>query len=149
MILGPQQRKIIIKFGVGIMTILLVFVCYSYVIPRTEVEIDTVYHSSYSALFVQSKISNTGTKQITNLKIKSSVWNGTEMLETDTHYPGVLNAKQSVKLPPLIFDGPHSDSYELLINLEFIIDGEKQILDYNYEIADYGNLAWHDQYMSF
>ena len=149
MILGPQQRKIIIKFGVGIMALLLVFVCYSYVIPRTEVEIDTVYHSSYSALFVQSKISNTGTKQISNLKIKSSVWNGTEMLETDTHYPGVLNAKQSVKLPPLIFDGPHSDSYELLINLEFIIDGEKQILDYNYEIADYGNLAWHDQYMSF
>ena len=71
------------------------------------------------------------------------------MLETDTHYPGVLNAKQSVKLPPLIFDGPHSDSYELLINLEFIIDGEKQTLAYNYEIADYGNLAWHDQYMSF
>ena len=149
MILGPQQRKIIVKFGVGIMALLLVFVCYSYVIPRTEVEIDTVYHSSYSALFVQSKISNTGTKQITNLKIKSSVWNGTEMLETDTHYPGVLNAKQSVKLPPLIFDGPHSDSYELLINLEFIIDGKKQILAYNYEIADYGNLAWHDQYMSF
>ena len=149
MILGPQQRKIIIKFGVGIMALLLVFVCYSYVIPRTEVEIDTVYHSSYSALFVQSKISNTGTKQINNLKIKSSVWNGTEMLETDTHYPGVLNAKQSVKLPPLIFDGPHSDSYELLINLEFIIDGEKQTLTYNYEIADYGNLAWHDQYMSF
>ena len=149
MILGPQQRKIIVKFGVGIMALLLVFVCYSYVIPRTEVEIDTVYHSSYSALFVQSKISNTGTKQNTNLKIKSSVWNGTEMLETDTHYPGVLNAKQSVKLPPLIFDGPHSDSYELLINLEFIIDGEKQILAYNYEIADYGNLAWHDQYMSF
>ena len=131
------------------MALLLVFVCYSYVIPRTEVEIDTVYHSSYSALFVQSKISNTGTKQISNLKIKSSVWNGTEMLETDTHYPGVLNAKQSVKLQPLIFDGPHSDSYELLINLEFIIDGEKQTLTYNYEIADYGNLAWHDQYMSF
>ena len=149
MILGPQQRKIIVKFGVGIMALLLVLVCYSYVIPRTEVEIDTVYHSSYSALFVQSKVSNTGTKQITNLKIKSSVWNGTEMLETDTHYPGILNAKQSVKLPPLIFDGPHSDSYELLINLEFIIDGEKQILAYNYEIADYGNLAWHDQYMSF
>ncbi len=149
MILGPQQRKVIIKFGVGIMALLLVFVCYSYIIPRTEVEIDTVYHSSYSALFVQSKISNTGTKQISNLKIKSSVWNGTEMLETDTHYPGVLNAKQSVKLPPLIFDGPHSDSYELLINLEFIIDGKKQTLAYNYEIADYGNLAWHDQYMSF
>ncbi len=149
MIIGPQQRKVIIKFGVGIMALLLVLVCYSYVIPRTEVEIDTVYHSSYSALFVQSKISNTGTKQISNLKIKSTVWNGTEMLETDTHYPGVLNAKQSVKLPPLIFDGPHSDSYELLINLEFIIDGEKQTLAYNYEIADYGNLAWHDQYMSF
>jgi len=149
MILGPQQRKVIIKFGVGIMALLLVLVCYSYVIPRTEVEIDTVYHSSYSALFVQSKISNTGTNQISNLKIKSSVWNGTEMLETDTHYPGVLNAKQSVKLPPLIFDGPHSDSYELLINLEFIIDGEKQTLTYNYKIADYGNLAWHDQYMSF
>ena len=149
MIFGPQQQKIIVKFGIGIIALLLIFVCYSYIIPRTEVEIDTVYHSSYSALFVQSKISNTGTEQINNLKVKSSVWNGTEMLESDTHYPGVLNAKQSVKLPPLIFDGPHSDSYELLINLEFIINGEKQTLTYNYKIADYGNLAWHDQYMSF
>ena len=149
MILGPQQQKVIVKFGVGIMALLLIFVCYAYVIPRTEVEIDTVYHSSYSALFVQSKVSNTGTKQISDLKVKSSVWNGTEMLESDTHYPGILNAKQSVKLPPLIFDGPHSDSYELLINVEFTIDGKKQTLDYNYEIADYGNLAWHDQYVSF
>jgi hypothetical protein len=149
MILGPQQQKVIVKFGVGIMALLLIFVCYAYVIPRTEVEIDTVYHSSYSALFVQSKVSNTGTKQISDLKVKSSVWNGTEMLKSDTHYPGILNAKQSVKLPPLIFDGPHSDSYELLINVEFTIDGKKQTLDYNYEIADYGNLAWHDQYVSF
>jgi len=149
MIFGPQQQKIIVKFGIGIIALLLIFVCYSYIIPRTEVEIDTVYHSSYSALFVQSKISNTGTEQISDLKVKSSVWNGTEMLESDAHYPGVLNAKQSVKLPPLIFDGPHSDSYELLINLEFIINGEKQTLTYNYKIADYGNLAWHDQYMSF
>ena len=147
--IGPQQQKIIVKFGIGIIALLLIFVCYSYIIPRTEVEIDTVYHSSYSALFVQSKISNTGTEQISDLKVKSSVWNGTEMLESDAHYPGVLNAKQSVKLPPLIFDGPHSDSYELLINLEFIINGEKQTLTYNYKIADYGNLAWHDQYMSF
>ena len=149
MIFGPQQQKVIVKFGVGIMALLLIFVCYSYVIPRTEVEIDTVYHSSYSALFVQSKISNTGTKQINDLKVKISVWNGTEMLESDSHYPGILNAKQSVKLPPLIFDGPHSDSYELLINVEFLIEGGKQTLDYNYEIADYGNLAWHDQYVSF
>ena len=149
MMIGPQQRKVIVKFGVAILALLVIFVSYSYVIPRTEVEVETVYHSSYSALFVQSKLSNTGTKQITELKVKISVWNGTEMLETDTHYPGILNAKQSVKLPPLLFDGPHSDSYELLIGIEFIVGGEKLILTYNYEIADYGNLAWHDQYVSF
>ena len=149
MMIGPQQRKVIVKFGVAILALLVIFVSYSYVIPRTEVEVETVYHSSYSALFVQSKLSNTGTKQITELMVKISVWNGTEMLETDTHYPGILNAKQSVKLPPLLFDGPHSDSYELLIGIEFIVGGEKLILTYNYEIADYGNLAWHDQYVSF
>jgi hypothetical protein len=147
--IGPQQRKVIVKFGVAILALLVIFVSYSYIIPRTEVEVETVYHSSYSALFVQSKLSNTGTKQITELMVKISVWNGTEMLETDTHYPGILNAKQSVKLPPLLFDGPHSDSYELLINIEFVVDGEKLTLTYNYEIADYGNLAWHDQYVSF
>ena len=38
---------------------------------------------------------------------------------------------------------------ELLINMEFVTDGEKLLLAYNYEIADYGNLAWHDQYVSF
>ena len=149
MMIGPQQRKVIVKFGVAILALLVIFVSYSYIIPRTEVEVETVYHSSYSALFVQSKLSNTGTKQITELMVKISVWNGTEMLETDTHYPGILNAKQSVKLPPLLFDGPHSDSYELLIDIEFVVDGEKLTLTYNYEIADYGNLAWHDQYVSF
>ena len=144
-----EQRKIIAKFAVVIVSVLLILICYSYLLPRTEVEIDTVYHSSYSGLFVQSKVSNTGTKEITDLKVKLAVWNSTELLESETHYPGVLNAKQSVKLPVLIFDGPHADSYELIISMEFNSDEGKQVLNYNYKIADYGNLAWHDQYFSF
>jgi len=144
-----EQRKIIAKFAVVIVAVLLVLLCYSYFLPRTEVEIDTVYHSSYSGLFVQSKVSNTGTKEIFNLKVKLAVWNSTELLQSETHYPGVLNAKQSVKLPVLIFDGPHADSYELIISMEFNSEEGKQILNYNYKIADYGNLAWHDQYFSF
>lgn len=144
-----EQRKIIAKFAVVIVSVLLILICYSYLLPRTEVEIDTVYHSSYSGLFVQSKVSNTGTKEITDLKVKLTVWNSTELLESETHYPGVLNAKQSVKLPVLIFDGPHADSYELIISIEFNSDEGKQVLNYNYKIADYGNLAWHDQYFSF
>ncbi len=144
-----EQRKIIAKFAVIIVAVLLVLLCYSYFLPRTEVEIDTVYHSSYSGLFVQSKISNTGTKEITDLKVKLVVWNSTDLLQSDIHYPGVLNAKQSVKLPVLIFDGPHADSYELIISMEFNSEEGKQILNYNYKIADYGNLAWHDQYFSF
>ena len=144
-----EQRKIIAKFAVVIVAVLLVFLSYSYFLPRTEVEIDTVYHSSYSGLFVQSKISNTGTKEITNLKVKLAVWNSTDLLQSETHYPGVLNAKQIVKLPVLIFDGPHADSYELIISMEFNSDEGKQVLNYNYKIADYGNLAWHDQYFSF
>ena len=144
-----DQKRVIVKSIAAILALFLIFVCYSYVIPRTEVEIDTVYHSSYSALFVQSKINNAGTKEITDLKIKSSVWNGTKMLVSETNYPGILKSKQSVKLPPLIFDGPHADEYELVIEMEFSSDEGKQTLIYNYEIKDYGNLAWHDQYFSF
>ena len=146
---SAEQRKIVAKFAVVIVSIILVLLCYSYLLPRTEVEIDTVYHSSYSGLFVQSKVSNTGTNPITDLKVKLAVWNSTELLQTETHYPGVLNAKQSVKLPVLIFDGPHADSYELIISMEFNSEEGKQALNYNYKIADYGNLAWHDQYFSF
>ena len=144
-----EQRKIIGKFAVVVVAVLLVLLCYSYFLPRTEVEIDTVYHSSYSGLFVQSKVSNTGTKEITDLKVKLAVWNSTELLQSEIHYPGVLSAKQSVKLPVLIFDGPHADSYELIISMEFNSEEGKQLLNYNYEIKDYGNLAWHDQYFSF
>ena len=144
-----EQRKVIAKFAVVIVAVLLILLCYSYFLPRTEVEIDTVYHSSYSGVFVQSKVSNAGTKEITDLKVKLAVWNSTELLQSETHYPGVLNAKQSVKLPVLIFDGPHADSYELIISMEFNSEAGKQILNYNYKIADYGNLAWHDQYFSF
>tara|TARA_B100000902_G_scaffold106923_2_gene108771 strand:+ start:6685 stop:7131 length:447 start_codon:yes stop_codon:yes gene_type:complete len=144
-----EQRKVVGKFAVIIVAILLVLLCYSYFLPRTEVEIDTVYHSSYSGLFVQSKVSNTGTKEINDLKVKLAVWNSTELLESETHYPGVLGPKQSVKLPVLIFDGPHADSYELIISMEFNSDEGKRVLNYNYKIADYGNLAWHDQYFSF
>ena len=144
-----EQREIIVKFAVAIISVIIIFVCYSYILPRTEIEMDTVYHSSYSGLFIQSKISNTGTKEITDLKVKSSIWNGTEMLETETHYPGILNAKQSVKIPYLVFDGPHADEYNLVIIVEFKEDKEKQTLIYSYKIADYGNLAWHEQYFNF
>ena len=146
---SAEQRKIVAKFAAVVVSIILVLLCYSYLLPRTEVEIDTVYHSSYSGLFVQSKVSNTGTNPITDLKVKLAVWNSTELLQTETHYPGVLNAKQSVKLPVLIFDGPHADSFELIISMEFNSEEGKQVLNYNYKIADYGNLAWHDQYFSF
>jgi len=146
---NKQQKKIIAKFGIIILALFIISVSYSYILPRTEIEIDTVYHSSYSGLFVQSRISNMGTEEITDLKIKISVWNGTKMLETDTHYPGVLNAKQSVKLEALMFDGPHADEYDLIITLDFNQEDGKQNIIYNYKIADYGNLAWHDQYFSF
>ena len=144
-----EQRKVIAKFAVVIVAVLLILLCYSYFLPRTEVEIDTVYHSSYSGLFVQSKVSNSGTKEITDLKVKLAVWNSTELLQSEINYPGVLSPKQSVKLPVLIFDGPHADSYELIISMEFNSEEGKQIINYNYKIADYGNLAWHDQYFSF
>ena len=68
-----EQRKVIAKFAVVIVAVLLILLCYSYFLPRTEVEIDTVYHRSYSGLFVQSKVSNAGTKEITDLKVKRSV----------------------------------------------------------------------------
>ena len=149
MIFTKEQKIVLVKTGTIILALFLIFICYSYVIPRTEVEIDTVYHSSYSALFVQSKINNAGTQEITDLKVKGSIWNGTEMLVTETNYPGILKAKQSVKLPPLIFDGPHADEYDLVIVMEFNSNDGKQNLVYNYKIKDYGNLAWHDQYFSF
>ena len=149
MIFSREQKRILVKSGTVLLALFLIFICYSYVIPRTEVEIDTVYHSSYSALFVQSKINNAGTEEITDLKVKSSVWNGTEMLETETHYPGILKAKESVKLPPLLFDGPHADEYDLVIVLEFNGKEGKQSIVYNYKIKDYGNLVWHDQFLDF
>ena len=149
MIFSKEQKRVLVKTITILLALFLIFICYSYVIPRTEVEIDTVYHSSYSALFVQSKINNACTQDITDLKIKSSIWNGTEMLTTETNYPGILKAKQSVKLPPLIFDGPHADEYDLIIVLEFNSNEGKQNIVYSYKIKDYGNLAWHDQYFSF
>jgi hypothetical protein len=149
MIFSREQKRILVKSGTIVLALFLVFICYSYIIPRTEIEIDTVYHSSYSALFVQSKINNAGTEEITDLKIKSSVWNDSEMLETETHYPGILQAKQSVKLPPLLFDGPHADEYYLVIVLEFNGKEGKQSIVYSYKIKDYGNLAWHDQFLDF
>jgi len=149
MIFNREQKRILVKSGTIVLALFLVFICYSYFIPRTEIEIDTVYHSSYSALFVQSKINNAGTEEITDLKIKSSVWNDSEMLETETHYPGILQAKQSVKLPPLLFDGPHADEYYLVIVLEFNGKEGKQNIVYSYKIKDYGNLAWHDQFLDF
>ena len=149
MIFNQEQKKIIGKFFVSILALLLIIMCYSYAIPRTEVEIDTVYHSSYSALFVQSKITNAGTEDITGLIVKSSVWNKTEMMISETHYPNNLKSKESVKIPPLVFDGAHADEYDLIIIIEFNgKDGKKTII-YNYKIADYGNLAWHDQYLKF
>ena len=41
------------------------------------------------------------------------------MLVTETNYPGILEAKQSVKIPFLVFNGPHADEYDLIIVLEF------------------------------
>ena len=42
-----KQKQILLKFAVAILSVMVIFVCYSYALPRTEIEMDTVYHSSF------------------------------------------------------------------------------------------------------
>ena len=81
MIFSREQKRILVKSGTVVLALFLIFICYSYVIPRTEVEIDTVYHlaailstKAESIPFLAHQINVDGFLNLMNQKFHLEKW---------------------------------------------------------------------------
>ena len=144
--MNREQRRLLLRGGAILAVLLLLWAGWVWVIPRTAVDVETVYHHSYSGNFIQCRITNEGTTSFSGLELELSVWNDTLLVEQETWRPGTLAPHTSIKLPPLIYHEPAAYDYQLLLTLRFSDERGSYELHWSHTIAEYANLEWLDSY---
>ncbi len=141
-----EQWRVLRMAGVGLLVLVLLWGSYAYIVPRTEMRIDTAYHYSYSGIFIQCRLTNGGTHDAGDVELHMAVWNGSELKGQRSYALGDLDAHDDEKLAPLRFYGEATDTYQLVLTLYFTADGEDHELVWTHILTDYQNLIFHDRY---
>ena len=141
--LTKKQRGVIF---VSFLTILVVIMAYTFVVPRVQLNVTTVYHQSFSGTSIQTRLENKGTYDIADLRVNLSVVKKEtgELMDYENDTIKLLETRNSFKIG-FTFQGPQVETYIATLTLKFESEG----LDYNesfeYEIKDYMNNNWDEK----
>jgi len=144
-----QNRKLATTLLYGFVIFLLLSASYLYVFPRTEVEVKTAYHQSFSGNYLQVRITNAGTHDVNDVELEISVWKEETLINSTIHEIELLGKRESIKLPEMRYYSEAQLSYTAIISLTFTVDGAVQHSVWSYTIEDYANLFWEDQYLKW
>ncbi len=118
-----EQWRVLRMAGVGLLVLALLWGSYAYIVPRTAMRIDTVYHYSYSGIFVQCRLANEGTHDASEVELHIAVWNGSELKGQRSYLLGDLDAHDDEKLVPLRFYGEAGDTSRVVLTRHCAADG--------------------------
>lgn len=140
--LAMKQRKG--AAAIGILTVVLIFLLYSMIIPRAELTVKTTVHYSFSGILINHHIENTGTLEMNDLVINITV----------TDQDGEIEYQEQIVLDTLDtgekldhtydFKAPQVDTYHLVMRLDFECDGDAYNETIEHEMKDYMNFVWDD-----
>ena len=99
---------------------------YAYVVPRTTMQVETLFHQSFSGNSIGVRMKNTGTLDISNISVDVEVF---DMDGESIHHPdpirGIdIDAHESYEFSTS-FRGSQIVKYKIVINLTFESDGEE------------------------
>jgi len=129
----------------GVITICLIFIIYSFLIPRAELSVNTTVHYSFSGISIGVQVRNTGTLEITDLSMNITVTNEDGEKEYQEEFViGVLGKRERVA-PSFNFKAPQIDPYTLTLRFDFSCDGQEYNETIQHEMKDYMNFIWKDR----
>lgn len=133
----------------GFLIFILLSTSYLYIFPRTEVEVKTAYHHSFSGGYLQVRLTNAGTHDVTDVSLEITVWKDEDLINSTIHEMDILANRESIKLPELMFYSEAQLTHTAVITLTFTEGDTVQRSVWSYEIKDYANLFWEDQYLKW
>ena len=151
--LNQNNRTLATTLLYGFVIFLLLSTSYLFIFPRTEVEVKTAYHQSFSGNYLQVRLTNAGTHDVSDVSLEITVWKGDlingELINSTTHEMDILKNRESIKLPEFMYYSEAQLTHTAVITLTFTIDGTVQRSVWSYTIEDYANLFWEDQYLKW
>lgn len=147
--LNQSNRQLATTLLYGFVIFLILSTSYLYIFPRTEIEVKTSYHQSFSGSYIQVRITNAGTHDVSDVALEITIWKDETLINSTTHEIDMLEKRESIKLSELMYYSEAQLTYTAVISLTFTIDGVVQHSVWSYIIKDYANLFWEDQYLKW
>ena len=147
--LNQNNRTLATTLLYGFVIFLLLSTSYLFIFPRTEVEVKTAYHQSFSGSYLQVRLTNAGTHDVSDVSLEITVWKDEELINSTIHEMDILKNRDSKKLPELMYYSEAQLMHTAIITLTFTVDGTVQRSVWSYTIEDYANLFWEDQYLKW
>ena len=147
--LNQNNRTLATTLLYGFVIFLLLSTSYLFIFPRTEVEVKTAYHQSFSGSYLQVRLTNAGTHDVSDVSLEITVWKDEELINSTIHEMDILKNRDSIKLPELMYYSEAQLTHTAVISLTFTVDGLVQHSVWSYTIEGYANLFWEDQYLKW
>jgi hypothetical protein len=148
------KRAVYIGLVVIALIILASMGLYSYVLPRVDVELVTVYHestggvASSGSINLNTQIRNEGTKKVEDLNV-SIIISDPDTGEVQEQLSDSFNSisRGDKKEPRMEFFGDHYEPYKVTIMVSFQSSGKAYIREYIYNIEkdDAMNLIFEER----
>ncbi len=138
----PGRNRVIVVTLIVVLLLGMVSVSYNFIIPRTEVEMRTVYHErpggggTGGGINVNFFIDNQGTAEINQVKVTLKVFNETMQLMASTNRTYSSVAMKGYREVALAFIGNHYEDYTIQVSCSFRSFGEAYARTYEYRTVE-------------
>jgi hypothetical protein len=129
-----------------IVIISLSYLTYSMVIPRVSLTANTTVHYSYSGISMGFTIKNSGTLDITDLRMNVTVIdeNGDVEYSEQVDFGPLSRGVKTVH--SFTFTAPQRDRYEVYMHFDFRCEGQEYNETTDHIMKDYMNFNWEDEF---
>ncbi len=141
-----DRRNLMIIAAVAVAVLVVVAALWFYVIPRTELQVTTVYREgSLNVININVKLENTGTENIEKIIWEIEVRNDTRSFIDETGNISDIRPGGSKQIATYFF-GDQWETYEIFVNLSFESKGTVFSEEIRHVNGGYMNQRWTDTF---
>ena len=137
--LGNGKKVLFAIFTVAILVALAYFF-----IPTVNADVRVLYfEGAAGAINVDSKLKNDGNTALVNFELGIIVVDSNDkVIQNVTHTLSRAEARTSYSFDNIYFKGDHYETYHIIINIEFMADGDTYSAQYSHETDEYMRITY-------
>lgn len=138
-----RQKKLAVFLV--LLTVGITYILYAVALPRTELQTTTIFHESFSGISIGIRVKNTGTLEVSDLKINATVTDSVDKVRHSQEI-GFGSMEPGAQADhSFTFSGPAAEPYNITLILTFSSQGKDYNETLRYHAEDYMNFIWKDR----